>query len=278
MKLSRYTLTGKEPSFRLAVGWDATHGLGNEPGTLYAQVEDLAAGSNQPKEAKGDAGGDEGADIGDTPEERLLLWVGQGVDDIISDVQVIVEALAPYGSIPLPIQVDLLRDLDLDWPRPLLTVGAALAAICRQVPAARLEAELEEGKSYYLLLNQAGWQVRAWEALGGGDYERAFARMIYTAERDAKQFRRPEPVAGYVSDRAIIFRVHEEGFRQGLPVFTAFARGAMLSGPVVIANESRGLSASQVRRLQEEVLFVDETIRASVSALWYHAWSTLAMR
>jgi hypothetical protein len=263
--MSRYLLTGREQHHRLVVGWDSALM------SLFAQVEDLAYES-------GGTDIDEEAVIGDTPEEGLLLWVVQGVDDRISDVQALVKALAPYGSIPLPIQLDLLRELDQDWPRPWQTVGAALVAICQQAPTARLRAEFEEETSYYIMLNQTGWQVRAWETLEGGDYERAFARLIYTTESDGNRLLCPEPVAGYVSDQAIIFRVHEEGFLHRLPVFTAFVRGVMLSGPVVIANESKGLSASQVRHIQEEVLFVDEAIQATVSELWYHVWATLTAR
>lgn len=246
------------------------------PGTLYLQVEDSEWGTDLPGASEVGAG----VAIGDTADEGLLVWIGQGVDDLIGDVQTIVKAAAPYGDIPLPTQVELLRDMDRDWPRSWQTVGSDLAAICRQSPAARLPSEPERGKSYYLLLDERGWQLCEWQTLlaQGGDYERTFAGMVITSESDRAQYSYADPLASYVSDPTIIFRIHPYGAALGLPVFAAFDRGVMLAGPVVIAGEDRGLSDAQVRLVSREVLFVEESVRAGVTSLWSHVWATIGGR
>jgi hypothetical protein len=277
-RMSRYELTGKEPRYRIVVGWDNTLPIppGSMPGTLYVQVEDREWASGQAGVDEADAE----SEVGDTPEEGLLVWIGQGVDDLISDVKTLVGAVAPYGTIPLATQVDLLRDMDRDWPRSWQTVGAAMAAVCQQAPAARLASKPEEGKFYYILLDEQGWQLREWPSLleQGSDYERTFASMVLPTESDRAQYHYADPLASYVSDPSIILRIHPSGFTLGLPVFAAFDRGVMLAGPVVIACEDRGLSASQVLLVAQEISFVEESIRGGVTALWTHVWSTMRGR
>jgi hypothetical protein len=275
--MSRYELPGKESRYRIIVGWDNTiPTVGRIPGTLYLQVEDAEWDSELPgaNEAEVEVG------IGDTPEEGLLVWIGQGVDDLVSDIKTLVTAAAPYGDIPLATQMDLLRDMDRDWPRSWQAVGAAMAGICRQSPAARLAREPEQGKSYYILLDEHGWQLREWQSLlsQGGDYERTFAEMIITSESERAQYHYADPLASYVTDPSVIFRIHPNGLNRGLPVFAAFERGVMLAGPIVIAREDRGLSANQVRLVAREVFFVEESIRAGVTSLWSHVWSTIGSR
>lgn len=257
--MSRYELPGKENRYHITVGWDNTLPVlsGSIPGTLFAQVEDT-----------------ESDDEGD----GLLVWIGQGVDEPISDVQVLVKAVGPYGNIPLATQVDLLRDMDRDWPRPEPAVGSALATICQQSPLARLMSAPEQGKSYFILLDENGWQLREWQSLKADDYERTFARMVLRSERDLKQYAYAESVLSYVSDPSIILRVHPMGLILGLPVFAILGRGVPLSGPVVIAGLDHGLSANQVKLIAREVFFVEESIRASVTSLCSHIWATIESR
>ena len=272
--MSRYEIPGRESRYRLTVGWDNTVPLlAPVPGTLFLQVADVE-GLVGPQEDAAEV------EVGDTPEEGLVVWIGQGVDDVISDVSTIVAAAAPYGDIPLPTQLDLLRDMDRDWPRPWQTVGTAVAAIVRQSPLARLASAPQPGHSSYLLLDERGWQVGEWQDLlgRGDDYERTFAGMVFKSEAERKEYGYLDPLASYVSDPSIIFRVHPSGLSLGLPVFAALERGVMLAGPVVIAGEDGGLSDRQVQLIASEVLCVEESLRAGVSALWRHVWSTIGAR
>ena len=82
--MSRYQFPGREPRYRLVVGWDASIG------SFFAQVEDLAW------ESDGQVV-DEEASIGDGPEEGLVVWVG--VAPPIHEVQRLVDAVASYGTI-----------------------------------------------------------------------------------------------------------------------------------------------------------------------------------
>lgn len=272
--MSRYELPGKERRYRIIVGWDTTlpRRVGDLPGTLYAQVEDSGVSAAIDVDAE--------SEVGDTPEEGLILWIGQGIDDWIVDVQTIVKATAPYGDIPLVIQVALVRDMDRDWPRSWSTIGSALTAIIQQSSMARLASESEPGGSYYILLNEQGWQLREWSSLlvQGNDYERTFATMVLTSESMKASYSYTEPLASYVSDPRIILRIHPDGLTLGLPVFAALTRGVMLPGPVVIAGEDRGLSNVQVQLIAQEVLFVEESIRKDITLLWSHLWSTIGSR
>jgi hypothetical protein len=93
--MSRYTFSGKEPRYRIIVGWDPARS------SLFAQVEDLAW------ESDGQTINPD-APIGDTPEEGLLVWVGADVP--ITDPAELVRAVAPYGSIPEHLIACLQRD------------------------------------------------------------------------------------------------------------------------------------------------------------------------
>jgi hypothetical protein len=83
--LSRYQLSGKEPRYRVFVGWDPSLA------SFYAQVEDLAWESNGQVI-------DENAAIGESPDEGLLVWVGAASP--LQDPQLLVQAVAAYGTIP----------------------------------------------------------------------------------------------------------------------------------------------------------------------------------
>jgi hypothetical protein len=93
--MSRYTFIGKNPQYRVIVGWD------NPLGSFFLQVEDLAF------ESKG-AIIDPEAQVGDTFEEGLLVWLGADVP--ITDVTQIITSLAKYATIPEAILVQLRQD------------------------------------------------------------------------------------------------------------------------------------------------------------------------
>lgn len=109
--MSHYTLQGKEPRYRLVVGWDPTLS------SFFAQAEDLAF------ESEGQVI-DEEAVIGDSPEEGLLVWVG--ADQPVSDLGQIVAALAPYGTVPQEVLAQLRRDQEENKPLTKAHVPPAL--------------------------------------------------------------------------------------------------------------------------------------------------------
>jgi hypothetical protein len=93
--MSRYQLKGKESRYRLIVGWDPSLT------SFYAQVEDLAWESDG-------QGIDEDAAIGESPDEGLLVWVGAASP--LQDPQMLVQAVAAYGTIPDDILQRLRED------------------------------------------------------------------------------------------------------------------------------------------------------------------------
>lgn len=99
--MSRYTLTGKEPRYRIVVGWDPSLQ------SFFGQVLDLAF----------ESGGkvvDQDAIIGDSPDEGLLVWVG--ADEVLSDVTQIVQALADFGTLPAALITQLHQDQQANTP------------------------------------------------------------------------------------------------------------------------------------------------------------------
>ena len=258
--MSRYMLPGKEPRHRLIVGVDAVLPLPS----LYAHVIDLAW------ETDGRVI-DEKAEAGDSPEEGLLLWLGGGVPPL-REMHTLVSGLAHYGEIPVELQIKLVEELDRIAPYSISGLGSQLAGICQQVPGARLTVE-PATERVVLLLNEHGWQTQPWQEIAHApDY--LIAQLLFPT-----QTRVPiDPLSGYTSDHSIIFRIHANGMNLQLPVFTIFARGVALCGPVAIAKETNGLTAQQVELIQQEVFFVPPSLQAIVSTLWYRAWATGAQR
>jgi hypothetical protein len=257
--MSQYTFLSEHGRYRVIVGVDAPRS------TFFAQVEDV-----------GEQGIRAHGEMGKTPDERLLVWAGTSVREIL-DVQKIAEAVAPYGRLPLPLQVQLLQDLDRVVPQPLMVLGTQLAVICQQSPVARLPYEPDPQKRYYLFLNQEGWHLCDWPPLPADALTQLFALLLSPTQEES--FRPvPETLVHYSSDPSIVFSIDEYGFARRLPVFALFTRGAMLSGPVVISNDGEGLTAAQVRTVRREVLFVDKELRPAVTSLWYHAWRTIITR
>jgi hypothetical protein len=109
--MSRYEVVGKEPRYRIVVGWDTTLQ------SFFGQVEDHEWEASSQEDLSRSC---EEASIGDTPQEGLLVWIG--TDTPILDVQEIIEALAPYGTIPDAL-VDQLRQDQMEGgpARPTLS-------------------------------------------------------------------------------------------------------------------------------------------------------------
>lgn len=257
--MSRYTLTGKHPRYCIAVGVD------RPLATFFAQVEDVAEkGQRREKQAA----------MSDSPAEDFLVWIGCSLHEIRT-IQQLIQVIAPYGQIPLVLQLQLVRDLDEVEPLPLMVLGAQLAAICKQSPSAILMLAPPLPQSSCLLINQEGWQVRLREASSAGTMSQSIAALVHPDEAVPPE---PDTLISYVSDSSILFFIDEYGFAKRLPVFALLARGTMLAGPVVIGTEYGGLTPSQARTIQQEVFFVDEALRAEVTGLWYHAWRTLRTR
>jgi hypothetical protein len=100
-RMSRYQFSGKEPRYRIVVGWDASLA------SFFWQVEDLAWETNGRVI-------DEDASIGDSPDEGLLVWVG--ADAPIVDPQQLVRAVASYGTIPEATLARLRQDQSANKP------------------------------------------------------------------------------------------------------------------------------------------------------------------
>lgn len=251
--MSRYVFAGTQPRYRITVGVD------RPLATFFAQV----AESREGREGQSDS-----------PAEKLFVWVGCSRHEIRT-IQHLTQILAPYGQLSLPLQLQLVRDLDEVEPLPLMVLGAQLAAICKQAPSATLALASRPPPLSYLFLNQEGWHIRAWETVPADAVEHTIATFVYPEEATPPE---PDILASYVSDPSILFFIDEYGFAKRLPVFALLARGTMLAGPVVICTERGGLTPSQLRAIQQEVFFVDEALCTEVTDLWYHAWRTLRMR
>jgi hypothetical protein len=241
--MGSYEIAGRVLNTLLVVGWDT------EQHTFFARISER------------------GGEV--TPHAEKGIEAAQ-----VTALADLLTALDPYEEVPLNIQALLLRDQELDQPRAFPETIKELVALCLKSPHARAQPELDSQGTYYVLLNQHGWQLRDWSTLPHRGWERSFAQMIYGGQGLGPDLPLLEPLASYVSDPTIIFRVHEYGFGR-LSVFAVLPRGVFLSGPVVIANEDCGLSAAQVRLLQQEVCFVDEAIRAPVTEIWYKKWEAL---
>jgi hypothetical protein len=231
--MSRYTLSAKAPHQRLVVGVDSAL---PEP-SFFGQVSAEDAEQQQ----------------ADAP----LVWVGGGVPPL-RDLEPVVAALAPYGEIPLALQLQLVEELDQRAPFSLTALGQQLALICQQAPDTRVAALPEPEQRVCLLLDQRGWQTWPWRLVIRQPDE-WFAHLLFAGQSIPFEY-----VSAYVSDRSIVFRVHGQGMKLRLPVYAIFARGAALCGPVAIANDTSGLSAEQVQIIQQEVLRVPDVLRPHV--------------
>jgi hypothetical protein len=200
-----------------------------------------------------------------------LVWVGGSVPPL-RDLQQVVTAMAPYGEIPLTLQLQLIEELDTHAPFSIAVLSQQLAAICQQAPASRLAFMPGAQEHVFLLLNAQGWQMQPWPGVAHVP-DNVFAQMLFPNQPDQLDY-----LSAYTSDPSLIFALHGNGMNLALPVYTIFARGAALCGPVIIANENSGLTEKQVRVVQQEVFWVPDDLRPSVSALWYRAWASVTSR
>ena len=252
--MSRHTYRGTNPRYRLVVGLDTSLP------SFFGQVEDLAY-------AIDGAIIDEHADMGSTPEEGLLLWIG-GRKESLTHLPPLVAALAAYGPVPLDIQLQLLSEMDRVMPFSFTRFGKELTAICRQSPSAYLRL-LPPAEEVLLLVNQDGWQMHPWRG------EQTVAGLLFPKNPEATLER---AVASFSADPKIVVRCGEYSFFKVLPIYAILAHGTALAGPVAFANATRGLTARQVGTIGEEVFFVEPALRDQVTKMWYAAWNTLAAR
>ena len=152
--MSRYTSPGKELRYRLIVGIDNMLSVPS----LFGQVIDLGWATNGQI--------DEQAIIGDTPDEGMMVWIGGSISPL-RDIRELVAALAPYGDIPLTLQLQLIQELDLLAPFSISALGSQLAVICQRAPEARLIKEPGQSEEVFLILNEQGWQMRLWQDIAG---------------------------------------------------------------------------------------------------------------
>jgi hypothetical protein len=255
--MSRTTLRGNQPRYRLRVGVETQL---PQP-SLYGCVLDL--GERPETHVL--------APLGKTLDADVLVKVGASIPPL-RDVQEVVSALAPYGSVPLPLQLTLLEELDALAPFAIFALGKQLAAICQHASDAHLTLVPDDQEEVFLLLTEQGWQMQPWQRLTSPT-DASLAQILFPDQQVSL-----EPVAGYLSQPSLFCFVHELGMRHRLPVYALFARGVALSGPVLIASEGTGLIARHVDVVRHEVFFVTQALRPQVSALWYRAWRTGAGR
>ena len=246
--MSRHRLPGKASQYHLIVGVDAALPLP----TFFGQVIEERFGSS-------------------SEEADPLVWVGGSVPPL-RDLQQVVTAMAPYGEIPLALQLQLIEELDTHTPFSIAALGQQLAAICQHVPASRLAIMPGAQEQVFLTLNAQGWQTQPWPSVAHFP-DNVFAQMLFPNQPTQLDY-----LSAYTSDHSITFAIHGNGMNLALPVYTIFARGAALCGPVIIANENSGLTDEQVRVVRQEVFWVPDDLRSSVSALWYRAWASVASR
>ena len=213
---------------------------------------------------------------------RPVLWLGAA--EIITDIGELQTALAPYGGITLPMCADLLRDQAIDQGLGLPAALSALVALSRSKPGeAGPPKELDETLTYYLLIDQGGCHVRDWATLPADHAARdeTLRRMVYGAQDPLP--RRLEMVTGYFTSTSLLLLVDEYGVRKRLPLFIALPRrGEAYPGPVgplIITYLDAGMSASTVRRiLAEELFLLDPAVQAQATDLYYRSpWAGLTI-
>jgi hypothetical protein len=213
---------------------------------------------------------------------RPVLWLGAA--EIISDIEGVRTALAPYGGIPLSVCADLVRDQAIDQGLGLPAALGALVALSRSNPGgAAPPEELDENLTYYLLIDQDGCHVRDWATLPA-DYvarDEALRRMVYGTQGPLPP--RLEMVNGYFTITSLLLLVDEYGVRKRLPLFIALPRrGEAYPGPVgplIITYQDAGLPANTVRRvLAEELFLLDPAVQAQATGLYYRSpWAGLTV-
>jgi hypothetical protein len=252
----RLTYRGTEPRYRITLGIDPAYL------NLFGQVEDLAWKTD----------GliiDETPIRSDLPTEGMLLWLGANQPVTLQEL---VQAVAPYGPVPLSMQLQLLTALDAQHPFSLLRLTQELGDICQQAPTARLTIEPPEDERVFLVLNERGWHMHTLPRNARTSVQQ-FAQILFPW-----QPAQVTPLVDILSDPTIRIYKHVYGFCHELPLFALVPASQAVCGPAIITGSGTGLTAEQVQIVQREVLYVDESIRLQVTTLWYHAWQTLLER
>jgi hypothetical protein len=243
--MSRYEMQGSsgQAAYKLVVGQDPMLG------TLYAQVF-----------KKG--------------RPRPVLWLGAA--EIITDIEELRTALAPYGGIALPVCADLLRDQAIDQGTPLPAALGALVALSRSKSGEEARQELDLTLTYYLLIDQSGCHVRDWATLPADHAARdqALRRMVYGEQAPLPEHL--EMVTGYFTSSSLLLLVNEYGVSKRLPLFIALPRRGQVYpgpvGPLIITYLDTGMSAAQVRRvLSEELYVLDPAVQGPATELYYRS-------
>lgn len=98
--MSRYIITGYDPRYSIALGWDAPMT------TFFAQISDLT--------------------IDEEESDPIVLWVGD-TDMAIPTINQLQAAIAPYAILPPEIIEQLQADYDQTWtPSPLQQLNRRL--------------------------------------------------------------------------------------------------------------------------------------------------------
>jgi len=205
---------------------------------------------------------------------RPVLWLGAA--EVITDIEEMRTALAPYGGIALSVCADLLRDQAIDQGFPLPPALSALVALSRSKPGEAAQEELDETLTYYLLIDQSGCHVCDWATLPASEAARdeALRRMVYGAQDPLPKYL--EMVPGYFTSSSLLLLVDEYGVRKRLPLCIALPRhdetypGPV--GPVIITYLDAGMKADQVRRILSEELYVlDPEVQVQATDLYYRS-------
>jgi hypothetical protein len=210
-----------------------------------------------------------GKEAGGAPD----LWIG-AAPPYIRTLAELRARLADhgYGPIPPALQAEVLRDLDTERPLAFDQLCRTMVEVCLATPSAQLPQEPAPGPSSYLLLDERGWQLRAWAFATREAAEAELSRLIYGGEPPLP---RAEEVASYLTDPSVYLRVNEGGPFLGLPVYAgvrqaAGGAGAFFSGPVACTGDHRGLTPEQVTGcVRAELFYVDAQVRDIVTHLWY---------
>jgi len=178
-----------------------------------------------------------------------VLWLG--ATEIITDLEVLRTSLAPYGSLPITVCANLLRDQSIDQERPLPAALSVLLALPNRIPGDAMVEELDEALTYYLCIDRNGCRVCDWASLPDSDSARdeAFRKMIYGTQNPLPTHL--EMVTGYFRNSSLLLLTDEYGVRKRLPLFIALPRRGEAYpgpvGPVLITFYDSGMKVNQVR-------------------------------
>lgn len=257
--MSRYTIAGNAPRYRLRVGVDTVLPIPS----LFGHVLDLGW------QTDGVVLDEQEETIGDTPEEGLLVWVGGSVPPLW-DLETLVSALAPYGQIPLTLQLTLLEELDALAPFPLSALGKHLLAICRQDARARLSLGPEIPEQPFVILTAQGWHLSPWQRVAHAPRQQ-LAQILFPNQQAPL-----EVMHAFAQDFSLRMYLHKDALTRALPVSAILASGItlLLYGPICVTQGTGGLTARQLQMVQQELFFVPADLQPQVNALWFRAWAS----